>query len=117
MFNCPTFKSQYASIFFYCFSTKYLTSSFTKMLVDSPEEFASQSYDYVIVGGGTAGLTLAARLTEDPNVSVGGLEAGLNRLADPNVLVPGLDFNAISNPGYDWVFRTAPQVWKMIQSR
>ena len=59
------------------------------MLVDSPGQFASRSYDYVIVGGGTAGLTLAARLTEDPNVSVGVIEAGQNRLADPNILVPG----------------------------
>ena len=59
------------------------------MLVDSPEEFAAKKYDFVIVGGGTAGLTLAARLTEDPNITVGVIEAGQNRLADPNILVPG----------------------------
>jgi choline dehydrogenase len=59
------------------------------MLIDSPEEFAAKKYDYVIVGGGTAGLTLAARLTEDPNIRVGVIEAGQNRLADPNILVPG----------------------------
>lgn len=59
------------------------------MLIDSPGQFASKSYDYVIIGGGTAGLTLAARLTEDPSVSVGVIEAGQNRLADPNILVPG----------------------------
>jgi choline dehydrogenase-like flavoprotein len=33
-------------------------------------------FDYVIVGGGTAGLTLAARLSEDPSTSVAVIEAG-----------------------------------------
>jgi choline dehydrogenase len=95
------------------------------MLIDSPGEFAAKKYDFVIIGGGTAGLTLAARLTEDPEVTVGVIEAGQNRLADPNILVPGrtltkllhevdltisVDFNAIGNPEYDWVFKTTAQV-------
>jgi len=46
----------------------------------STEEFASGQYDYVIIGGGTAGLVVAARLTEDPNITVAVLEAGENRL-------------------------------------
>ncbi len=40
----------------------------------------SKVFDYIIVGGGTAGLVLAARLTEDPNVQVIVLEAGEKRL-------------------------------------
>lgn len=63
------------------------------MLIDSPGSFANNSYDYLIIGGGTAGLTLAARLTEDPEVTVGVIEAGQNRLADPNILVPGCTSN------------------------
>lgn len=34
------------------------------------------AFDYVIAGGGTAGLTLAARLSEDPSTSVAVIEAG-----------------------------------------
>ena len=41
-----------------------------------PASFAIFDFDYLIAGGGTAGLTLAARLTEDPNITVGVIEAG-----------------------------------------
>ena len=34
------------------------------------------SYDYVIIGGGTSGLTVANRLTENPNVKVLVIESG-----------------------------------------
>ena len=44
------------------------------------------AFDYVIVGGGTAGSVLAARLTEDPAVSVAVIEGGPSDLDRPEVL-------------------------------
>ncbi|RFU24646.1 hypothetical protein B7463_g11689, partial [Scytalidium lignicola] len=73
------------------------------------EKFASSSYDYVIIGGGTAGLVLAARLTEDPSISVGVIEAGENRTDDPLVLIPGFHVKLYEDPKYDWMFKTVPQ--------
>lgn len=43
------------------------------------EEVLSKAYDFVIIGGGTAGLTLAARLSEELSINVLVLEAGENR--------------------------------------
>lgn len=56
----------------------------------SVEDFVAQKYDYVVVGGGTAGCVIAARLTEDPNITVGVIEAGENRMDDKNVMTPSL---------------------------
>lgn len=76
----------------------------------SLEEFLEVPFDYVIVGGGTGGLVLAARLTEDPEVTVGVLEAGKLRLGDQNVESMGGIGHMLHNPEYDWRFKTVPQV-------
>ncbi|KAJ7608865.1 GMC oxidoreductase [Mycena polygramma] len=47
------------------------------------------SFDYVVVGGGTAGLALAARLAEDASVSVCVLEAGKDQSQNEDIKTPG----------------------------
>ena len=76
----------------------------------SPLHFAATSFDYLIAGGGTAGLTLAVRLAEDPTVTVGVIEAGIDRSADPRVLTPGLATSLWDDPNYAWIFKSTPQV-------
>lgn len=66
--------------------------------------------DFVICGGGTAGLVLAARLSEIPTVNVAVIEAGGDHSHDVNVLSPGLLTFLYGNPKYDWIYNTSPQV-------
>lgn len=75
----------------------------------SLDDFLSQEYDYVVVGGGTAGLAIAARLTENPDVVVGVLEAGANRMDDKQISTPSLYPTLIGRKDYDWCFETVPQ--------
>jgi hypothetical protein len=65
-----------------------------------PASFASSSYDYIIVGAGTAGLALAARLSENGQHTVGVLEAGMSGLGIPIIDIPG-DFGAGIRTVYD----------------
>jgi len=61
-------------------------------------------YDYVIVGAGSAGCVLAARLTEDPAVSVCLVEAGPADTAD-NIHVP-VAFGKLFRTHLDWDYST-----------
>lgn len=76
----------------------------------TPQEFSQQDYDYIICGGGTAGLCIAARLTENPDVTVGVIDAGKNKLGDMLVDTPALFIQMLGNPEYDWNYMTVPQV-------
>ncbi|KAF8322527.1 alcohol oxidase [Clavulina sp. PMI_390] len=50
-----------------------------------PSAIANQTFDYIIVGGGTAGLTVANRLSEDHGITVLVVEAGFDNRTDPLV--------------------------------
>ena len=67
-------------------------------------------FDYIVVGGGTSGLVVASRLTEDAQVKVLVLEAGADRRSDPRTFVPGLAVQTYDDPDFDWSYLTVPQV-------
>ena len=68
----------------------------------------SEAFDYVIVGGGSAGCVLASRLSEDPDCSVLLLEAGGSD-RHPYIQVP-LGVGQIRQSGlFDWNYLSEPQ--------
>jgi len=70
----------------------------------------SDTYDYVIVGGGSAGCALANRLSADPATSVLVLEAGHSDFRlDPFVHMPAALPYPIGNRLYDWKYESEPE--------
>ncbi|KUI57771.1 Glucose oxidase [Cytospora mali] len=76
------------------------------------DELSGQTYDYVIVGGGLAGLTVANRLSADPNVTVAVIEAGADiygadqeRFLTPSAVL----YDSFLNTDYDWKWVTSEQ--------
>ncbi|KAK4051869.1 hypothetical protein OIV83_002574 [Microbotryomycetes sp. JL201] len=83
-------------------------------IVTDPSALDNKTFDYVIVGGGTAGLTIAGRLVENNStVTVAVIEAGSDGSEVENdILAPAqayFDGIANQNSPYDWGYSTSPQ--------
>ncbi|KAI3396303.1 hypothetical protein diail_12325 [Diaporthe ilicicola] len=76
------------------------------------DDLNGKTYDYVVVGGGLAGLTVAARLSEDADVTVAVIEAGQDiyggdetRFLTPSAVL----YDSFLNTEYDWKYVTTAQ--------
>ncbi|ROV92776.1 hypothetical protein VMCG_09088 [Cytospora schulzeri] len=69
----------------------------------------NESFDFIIIGGGTSGLVLASRITEDPGLGrVLVVEAGEDQTQDPRVNVPAM-WPTLLSTSSNWDFKTVPQ--------
>ncbi|CAN5853259.1 GMC family oxidoreductase N-terminal domain-containing protein [soil metagenome] len=68
------------------------------------------TFDYVIVGAGSAGSVLAARLSEDETVSVCVLEAGPWDW-HPFIHIPAGFMYTLVNPKVNWLYKSEPSEW------
>jgi choline dehydrogenase len=71
---------------------------------------STDTFDYVIVGSGAAGAILAARLGEDPTLSICVLEAG-PRDWHPYLHLPAGFIKVLFNPDFTWQFSSEPTDW------
>ncbi|TDL16626.1 FAD/NAD(P)-binding domain-containing protein [Rickenella mellea] len=79
-------------------------------MVNSIKDVADHAFDYVIAGGGTAGLALAAGLAANSSTQVLVLEAGPENLEESSPMrIPAPPGVVINDPKYAWVFKSSPQ--------
>jgi choline dehydrogenase-like flavoprotein len=74
-----------------------------------------KNFDYVVVGGGTAGLVVASRLSEDPTVTVAIIEAGDFERNNPNV-TNTTTIGIGQGTDLDWQYGSLPQEYVANQS-
>lgn len=74
------------------------------------DDFSHRTFDFLIVGGGTAGLAVASRLAEsDASYTVGVIEAGgVVAQGEDEIDVPGLYGRSLGGR-HDWHLTTVPQ--------
>ena len=81
---------------------------FKTRVVFTIDQFMPDTFDYIVIGAGSAGAVLANRLSTDPDVSVCLIEAGPTDNT-PLVSTPlGLMLLA-KNPRYNWLYQSTPQ--------
>jgi choline dehydrogenase-like flavoprotein len=78
-------------------------------LFTDPNEIAGAAWDYVIAGGGLAGLTTAARLTADPNITVLVIESGYFQSSRGPIIEDVTTFGQAFGTSVDHAFDTVSQ--------
>ncbi|KAK0494793.1 aryl-alcohol-oxidase from pleurotus Eryingii [Armillaria luteobubalina] len=85
-----------------------VNASASAKIFSSPAELVQTEYDFIVIGAGTAGSVLSARLSENPNVKILVVEAGGSNEGIVETMAPFLGVS-LSNTLVDWNYTTVPQ--------
>ncbi|KAJ5244066.1 Glucose-methanol-choline oxidoreductase [Penicillium chrysogenum] len=77
-------------------------------LLSDPNQVAGKTVDYIIAGGGLTGLTVAAKLTENPNITVLVIENGFYESADGAIIEDLNAYGDIFRTTVDHAYETVP---------
>lgn len=103
-----TLISTFEMAFFSFIVAAFSVASIASALPEQSQARANSAYDYVIVGGGTSGLVVANRLSENPNITVAVIEVGDSILSNTNVSSASGYGKAFGTP-IDYAFQTVEQ--------
>jgi choline dehydrogenase-like flavoprotein len=79
-------------------------------LLTNPEEVADKKFDYIVAGGGLTGLTVAAKLTENPNIEVLVIEKGFYESNDGPIIEDPNAYGQIFGTTVDQNYLTVPLI-------
>jgi choline dehydrogenase-like flavoprotein len=79
-------------------------------LLSNPHDVAGKTFDYIIAGGGLTGLTVAAKLTEDPEIEVLIIEKGFYESNDGPIIEDPTTYGKIFGTSADQNFVTVPLI-------
>ncbi|KIO29424.1 GMC oxidoreductase [Tulasnella calospora MUT 4182] len=103
----------FRSVLWSCLGVSFLELAHAQLeqrgIVTSANDFAATNFDFVVVGGGTAGLAVAARLAEVGEWKIGVIEVGQYLPNDALINVPKNFGAAVGNANYDWLYATVAQ--------
>ncbi|KAE8369958.1 GMC oxidoreductase-domain-containing protein [Aspergillus caelatus] len=79
-------------------------------LLTNPRDVADKTFDYIIAGGGLTGLTVAAKLTENPNIEVLVIEKGFYESNDGPIIEDPNAYGQIFGTTVDQNYLTVPLI-------
>jgi hypothetical protein len=100
-----------------CFSSSFLYLPCHYFIIIASTTMTSHNLphetDYIVIGGGTSGLVVACRLSENPSIRITVLEAGPDCRQDPRIQTPDA-WDTLSDSELNWKMSFIPQVCNQI---